>query len=204
PGGVPVQVLRGGAALQVAGGAGEEPQGVHAHRDLLLQHGGAGLAGLPALGVGELLGAVAQRVGDGEQGLLALRRGGLAPDAERAGGGRHRGVDLGGAADRGGAGALPGGGVDQVEGAAALGRDVLAGDERGQRRGRVGHGGGPHLVGGSDAGEVCGGQGAGTEPAGSRGAAPGGASGASLAGTRNGPSGPNTRRGSGKRVTASG
>ena len=77
--GVALEVLAGGAALEVAGGAGEEAQVVDHERDLVLVEGLARLAGVGGLEVGDLLGALLDRVGE-----LQQRRAGARPGVVRA------------------------------------------------------------------------------------------------------------------------
>ena len=76
---VVLQVLARGPALEHPGGAGEEPDLVDARRELLAGRQAERLAGVPGLGLHELVGPLLQRVGDLEQRLLALGGGGVAP-----------------------------------------------------------------------------------------------------------------------------
>ena len=129
PRGVALQVLPRGLALEHPGRPGEEPQLVDHRRDLLARGERLDLAGVLGLERDELVGVRLDRVGDLEQGLLTLARGGAAPLRE----GRLRrtvgGVDVGLAAHRGRRDDGTRGRVDDVGGGFGTPVDVLAGDE---------------------------------------------------------------------------
>ena len=124
--GVPGHVLARRAALQDARGAGEEPELVHARRELLGQGQGDRLPGVPALGLHQVGGPLLDRIGDLQQGEAALRRGRVAPGLP----GRLRAAQGGVHVLRAGHGrervGLPGAGVHHLAGAARRGGHVLA------------------------------------------------------------------------------
>ena len=78
-GGVALEVLTGGLALQDAGGAGEEAQLVGAGGDFLGGDQGADLAGVAVLGLDEFVAVGLDGVGELEQHQLALARGRALP-----------------------------------------------------------------------------------------------------------------------------
>jgi hypothetical protein len=126
---VALQVLTGRAALEHPGGAGEEPHLVDGGRQLFARGQRAGLAGVLALDVDELVGPRLHGVGELQQRALPLRRRGVAPVLERRRGGPHGAVDIGRAGHRRGREDLAGGGVNEVGVAAIGGRDCLPVDE---------------------------------------------------------------------------
>ena len=97
---MPFMYSPGGAALEVARRAGEEPDLVDrsagSPRDIVSARG---LPVFAALDVDELLGARLERVGEPEQRQLPLRRRGVAPHLEALGRGRERPLDVGSPAD---------------------------------------------------------------------------------------------------------
>ncbi len=87
-------VLAGGAALEGAGGAGEEAQVVD-HLAHLVGHGVDGLAHVLALELAELVAVLVEHLGQLPEGVGPVARRGRSPLAgEGCGGGRHRGVDV--------------------------------------------------------------------------------------------------------------
>ena len=88
-----------------------------------------GLPVLRRLDVHELLGALLERVGDPQQGALALGRRGVAPALERARRVLEGGVDVGLARQRRGGVDLAGAGIDQLGRLAARRGHALAVDE---------------------------------------------------------------------------
>ena len=128
PRGVVGHVLTGGGALQQPRGTGEEPEVVRGVGHLLL-HGH--LSGLPvSLHSTALISSIAvlDGVGDLEQRVGAVLRGGVPPPVERGVGGGVRPVDVLGPRPRRGRVDLAGGRVDDVVGLPRHPVDELAVD----------------------------------------------------------------------------
>src|ERR1700686_4356548 len=91
---VAAHVLAGGATFERAGGAGEEPQVVHARWDLFREKEGARLAHVRRLDVRHRLGVGKNRIRQLEQHLAPLLGNRLEPVHVGFAGGRHAAVDV--------------------------------------------------------------------------------------------------------------
>ena len=100
PRGVARHVLARGRPSRHAGRAGEEPDLVHHRRQLLAGGQGVRLAGVLGLERDKLVGAPLDRVGELQQRLLPLARGGSAPGLEGLGRGGVGRVDVAGGGHR--------------------------------------------------------------------------------------------------------
>ena len=137
-GGQALGVLAGGQARADAGSAGEEAQLGGAGEDLLAADEGGELTGVALLSGDYLIGGLLDGVGQTQEKLLALRRGGQAPGGESPPGGRVGGVDVLLDGDGAQGDGLTGAGVLDLEGGGGAGGDELPVDVVGQ--GRQAHG----------------------------------------------------------------
>jgi hypothetical protein len=108
------QVLAGSAPAETARRAREEAEDVDDRRQLVLERALVGLAAVRRLEPGERLRLALDAVGELQQHPGPLGGGRPAPGLERALGGGHRPVDLGGRRLRNRGGHRPGGGIEDL------------------------------------------------------------------------------------------